>query len=134
MIYTNGKEFEIPSGYDVIAYSSGMILLKHNGKYGYMSYTGAWVVQPTLSYAEPFYEGLAVIGDGRGNYALIDTEGNFVIPYGVFSYISNASTGVIAAYIGEYLSTYPGANTQQNSNISPVSRGWHILYKMKANS
>ncbi len=134
MIYANGKEFEIPTGYDVIAYSSGMILLKRDGKYGYMSYTGAWIVQPTLSYAEPFYEGLAVIGDGKGNYALIDTKGNFVIPYGVFSYISNASTGVIAAYSGGYTTPYPNpnANTQQNNNNSPVSDGWHILYKMKA--
>lgn len=112
LIYANGDKFPTPVGYDVIAYSSGMILLEHNGKYGYMDYTGDWIVEPTLSYAEPFYEGLAVIGVGDEGelFAMINTDGEYVIPPGQFSYISNASSGVISAYGDD---------------------GWSILYKMK---
>lgn len=107
MIDKSGERFYIPLGYEVDAYSSGMILLHGEGGYGYMNYTGTWVVDPTLEAAEPFYEGLAVVKRG-GEVALIDTAGNTVIPFGQFEYISNASTGVIAAYDGE----------------------WHILWKM----
>ncbi|MCD7776527.1 MAG: WG repeat-containing protein [Firmicutes bacterium] len=112
LIYSDGTKFATPSGYEVVAYSSGMILLKSSsdGKYGYMDYTGAWVVQPTLSYAEPFYEGLAVVGEG-GERALIDTSGSYVIGMGEYSYISNASSGIIAVYGDE---------------------GWCVLYKMEA--
>ncbi len=97
LIYNNGDIFEVPAGYDIKSYSSGMILLEKNGKYGYMDYTGSWVVDPYLTYAEPFYEGLAVVGTDEGR-ALIDTEGNPVIPFGVYSHISHASTGVLTAY------------------------------------
>lgn len=110
LIYNNGDIFEVPEGYDIKSYSSGMILLEKNGKYGYMDYTGSWVVDPYLTYAEPFYEGLAVIGTNEGR-ALIDTEGNTVIPFGVYSHISHASTGVISAYGDEC--------------------GWVILHKMQ---
>lgn len=107
LIYDDGTVFPIPTGYDIISYSDGMILLEKGGKYGYMSYTGEWIVDPTLTYAEPFYEGTAVVGKGTSR-ALIDTKGNEIIPYGEFSYISNASSGLIAVY-GE--------------------DGWLVLYK-----
>lgn len=108
IINTRGQKFYIPIGYEVISYSSGMILLRGDSGCGYMDYTGKWVVDPTLDEAEPFYEGLAVVREG-GKCALIDTSGDVLIPYGQFEYISNASTGVIAAYGGD---------------------GWHILHKM----
>ena len=106
----NGKEFPIPEGYDIVSYSNGVILLTRDGKYGYMDYTGAWIAQPIYDYAEPFYEGLAVAGFGEGDRLMIDTEGNIVIPMGQYNYISNASSGVIAAW-------REGA-------------GWSILHKM----
>lgn len=108
VITTSGERFNIPLGYDIISYSSGVFLLSGENGYGYMDYTGTWIVDPDLDGGEPFYEGLAVIKK-NGKYALIDTAGNTVIPYGQFSHISNASSGVIAAYDGD----------------------WHILYKMK---
>lgn len=101
VINTDGERFYIPFGYDIEAYSSGMILLHGESGYGYMNYTGTWVVDPDLDSAEPFYEGLAVV-KRDGKTALIDTTGNTVIPFGQFSYISNASSGVIAAYNGEW--------------------------------
>ena len=98
----------------------------------------AWVVQAANAFVcrASVYEGLAVIGDsGRGNYALMDTEGNlFVIPiYSVFSYISKrASTGGIAAYIGEYLSTQFRRKHTTKQAISLPRITWlaHLVYKM----
>lgn len=107
LIYKDGSRFPVPVGYDIVAYSDGMILLSKDGKYGYMSYTGEWIVDPTLTYAEPFYEGLAVVGKGK-SFALIDTNGNEVLPFGQFSHITNASSGLIAVYGDD---------------------GWQVLYK-----
>lgn len=107
LIYDDGSRFPVPVGYDIISYSNGMILLSKDGKYGYMSYTGEWIVDPYLTYAEPFYEGLAVVGKGSSR-ALIDVNGKEIIPFGQFSHISNASSGLIAVYGDD---------------------GWKVLYK-----
>ena len=110
MMDKNGKEFPLPEGYDIVSYSDGVILLTRDGKYGYMDYTGAWIAQPIYDYAQPFYEGLAVVGFGEGDRLMIDTEGNIVIPMGAYGYISNASGGVVAAWRDGH--------------------GWDILHKM----
>ena len=110
LITSSGERFYIPSGYDVLAYSSGMILLSGNSGYGYMNWHGEFVVDPDFDYAAPFYEGLAVVGRG-GEVGLIDADGEFVIPLGRYSYISDVSCGVIAAYDAD---------------------GWHLLYKTAA--
>ena len=110
MMDKNGKEFPLPEGYDIVSYSDGVILLTRDGKYGYMDYTGAWIAQPIYDFAQPFYEGLAVVGFGEGDRLMIDTEGNIVIPMGAYDYISNASSGVIAAWRDGH--------------------GWDILHKM----
>lgn len=98
LLDTSGNEFPIPAGYDIQAYSDGVILLERDGKYGYMDYTGAWIAQPIYDYARPFSEGLAVVGFNDGVRLMIDTAGNIVIPAGVYSYISDVSSGVIAAW------------------------------------
>lgn len=98
LIDRNGERFEIPFGYELRAYSSGMLLLEKDGRFGYMDYTGAWIAQPIFTYAEPFYEGLAVVGKKDGSRAVISTDGHEVIPEGEFEYISHSSSGVIAAY------------------------------------
>ena len=110
MMDKNGKEFPLPEGYDIVSYSDGVILLTRDGKYGYMDYTGAWIAQPIYDFAQPFYEGLAVVGFGEGDRLMIDTEGNIVIPMGAYDYISNASSGVVAAWRDGH--------------------GWDILHKM----
>lgn len=98
LIDQNGQEFPIPEGYTIEAYSCGVILLSKDGRYGYMNADGAWIAQPIYEYAEPFSEGLAVCGFGTGTRLMIDTDGNIVIPTGAYSYISSASSGVIAAW------------------------------------
>ncbi len=110
LIDKTGAEFPVPQGYDIVAYSDGVILLKRDGKYGYMDYTGAWIAQPIYDFARPFMEGLAAVGFDSGECLMIDTAGEIVIPAGIYTHISDASSGVIAAY-------------------SPET-GWNVLYKM----
>ncbi|MBQ8510155.1 MAG: WG repeat-containing protein [Clostridia bacterium] len=97
IIRSDGTEFPIPSGYTVKAYSNGVMLLEKDGLYGFLDYTGKWIAQPIYTYAEPFNEGLAVIGDTNGKKGVIDTSGEFVIPQ-LFDEIGSASGGLITAY------------------------------------
>ncbi len=107
----SGNHFPLPVGYDLEAYSDGMILLSRNGLYGFMDYTGEWIAQPVYSDAEPFSEGLAVLRLPDGRCGMIDTAGNIVLPFG-YDYISSCSDGIIAAYSKD--------------------AGWEILRKMTA--
>lgn len=110
LIDRSGQEFPIPEGYDIEAYSDGVILLSKDGRYGYMNSEGAWIAQPIYDYAEPFSEGLAVCGFGTTTRLMIDTAGNIVIPCGIYSHISSVSSGVVAAW--------------------SKNDGWVILHKM----
>ncbi len=96
IIRTDGSEFETPEGYEVVAYSSGMILLEKDGLFGYMKHTGEWVLEPLYTYALPFSEGLAVVG-AEGKVGLIDTEGIFLVPM-IFDHIGSPSGGLITLY------------------------------------
>lgn len=98
LIDKTGKEFPVPDGYDIVSYSDGVILLTKDGKYGYMDYTGKWIAQPIYDHARPFFEGLAVAGFADGTRLMLDTKGNIVIPAGLYTHISDVSSGVIAAY------------------------------------
>ncbi len=97
LIYPNGTKFYIPAGYTLEAYSDGMLLLSRDGRYGYMDYTGKWVVEPDLLEAGAFVEGVAAVKNRGGNYGMIDTDGNAVIPF-KYDYVSNISSGLVAAY------------------------------------
>lgn len=96
LIYATGEKFTLAEGYDIISYSDGMILLEKNGKYGYMDYTGAWVVQPELDGAKPFVEGLAPASRG-GKWGVVDTAGNTVIPFN-YDNIQTTSSGMIVCH------------------------------------
>ncbi len=96
LIRRDDTEFPLPPDYKLVSYSNGMILLEKNGKRGFMDNLGKWIVQPVYDYAEPFCEGLAVIGNGE-KMGVVDTSGNFVIPM-IFDSIENVSGGIIAAY------------------------------------
>lgn len=97
LVRPNGELFTMPTGYRMISYSDGVILFEKDGKYGYMNYLGNWIRDPELLDAKPFIEGLAVCKNAEGNYGVIDTEGNAVIPF-YYSYISNISSGTLVAY------------------------------------
>ena len=96
LIYATGEKFTLAEGYDIISYSNGMILLEKNGKYGFMDYTGAWIVQPDLDGAKPFVEGLAPICRG-GKWGVVDTAGDVVIPLD-YDYVQTTSSGVIVCH------------------------------------
>ena len=97
LVRSDGSQFYIPAGYKLEAYSDGMLLLSRDGKYGYLDYTGKWVVQPDLLYGGPFVEGVAAVQNRAGNWGMIDTDGKAVIPF-KYSYVSNISSGLVAAY------------------------------------
>ena len=97
LIRMDGSRFEFPADYSLRAYSDGILLLEKDGRFGYMDYTGKWIVQPIYTYAHPFMQGLAVVGFADGMKAVIDTKGNLVLPFD-YSYISDCSSGIITAF------------------------------------
>lgn len=97
LVYPNGEEFPIPSGYTLKGYSDGILLLEKNGKYGYMNYQGKWIADPQYIYAGTFHGGVGVIQSESGQWAAVNTNGDFVLPFN-YDYISNRSDGLIATY------------------------------------
>lgn len=92
----NGKETPIPNGYSLKNYSEGVMLVEKDGRYGYMTATGEWILPALFEEARPHLQGLAV-AKSEGKYGMVDTEGNAVLPF-VFDYVSNVSSGVIITY------------------------------------
>lgn len=99
LIRTDGTEFPIPTDYTLVSYSNGILLLEKNGYYGYMDYTGKWITDPIYTYAKPFFEGLAAVGN-QGSIGVIDTDGNIVVDM-LFDHVSNASGGLISVFDDE---------------------------------
>lgn len=97
LVDKNGKKFSIPAGYELIAYSDGVLLLEKDGYYGYYSNEGKWIAQPIFTYARPFAQGLGVIGFSGSKKGVVDTQGNLIIPF-KYDYISQVSSGIIALY------------------------------------
>ncbi|MBR6708106.1 MAG: WG repeat-containing protein, partial [Clostridia bacterium] len=97
LIDKNDKRFEIPAGYTLAGYADGVLLLEREGRYGYYHTDGYWIAQPIYTYAQPFMEGVGVIGFASGKVGAVDTRGNIHIPF-TYDYISAPSTGVIAAF------------------------------------
>ena len=97
LIRTDGSEYDLPAGYELKAYSDGMILLEKDGLYGFLDYTGEWIAQPIYTSATPFVCGLATLRTEDGRVGMIDTEGNIVLQF-TYDYISQVSDGLIAAY------------------------------------
>lgn len=105
-----GDEMILPSDYTLYSYSDGMMLMQKDGRSGYMNSRGAWVTEPTYTYARPFFEGLAVVGNADGNVGVIDKNGEYVIAP-VFDKITDCSGGVMALFDDEY--------------------GWYVIKKCK---
>lgn len=96
LVYPNGEKYNIPVGYRLVSYSDGILLLEKDGRYGYLTNTGVWILQPEATDAKPFLEGVAVVQQD-GLYGVINTAGDYVIPR-KYDYISNISSGTLAAY------------------------------------
>ncbi len=96
-----GDEFYLPQDYTLYSYSNGMMLMQKGEKYGYMNSRGRWIAEPEYTYARPFFEGLAVVGNKDGKKGMIDKNGNFVIEP-IFDKISDCSGGIIALYSAEH--------------------------------
>ena len=119
LVDTDGKIFNIPGGYNIVACSDGVILLEKKGKYGFLeSATGRWIAEPQYTYAQPFCEGLAVIGYSDGKRCMIDTEGNIVLPM-IYDHISQCSNGTVVAFAeGHGWSIYNKMSTEKYSEPS----------------
>lgn len=105
-----GDEVRTPADYSIYSYSNGRILLTKDGRYGYMTPNGRWICEPDFTFARPFFEGLAVVGDADGKKGIIDRDGNFVVPQ-VFDEITDCSGGLICAY--------------------DAGTGWHVIQKLE---
>ncbi len=114
LVDTNGEIFNIPGGYTIVGYSDGVVLLEKNGKYGFLERsTGQWIAEPQYTYAQPFCEGLAVIGYKDGKRCMIDTEGNIVLPM-IYDHISQCSNGTVVAFAeGHGWSIYNKMSTEK---------------------
>lgn len=97
LLHPDGTKITVPQDYKLTGYSDGVMLLEKNGYYGFLDYTGRWIAQPIYTYAQPFIEGLAVVGFKGGKRCMIDSKGNIVLPF-AYDYISNVSSGVIVAH------------------------------------
>lgn len=96
LVDKRGREFDMPEGYTAVCYSDQRIMVKRNNRYGFYAVKGAWVADAVYTYATPFYEGLAVVGDASGK-GVIDLDGNFVIPQS-YTTITVCSGGIFVCW------------------------------------
>ncbi|MDD6094364.1 MAG: WG repeat-containing protein, partial [Clostridia bacterium] len=96
LVRPDGKEFTVPSGYKLKAYSNGILLLEKDGKYSYYKSNGTWLREMEFTDAETFLEGIAVCAL-NGKYGVINNSGNVVVPF-EYDYISTVSSGTVTAY------------------------------------
>lgn len=110
LINKHGVEYKLPTGFSLVAYSDGVMLLKQSYTdsdgntttlYGYMTSSGRWISTPDYRQAKPFYEGLAVVGGAEGKMGMIDLNGELVIPM-VFDTVTDCEDGVICAFEQKY--------------------------------
>lgn len=97
VLRADGRELLLPSGFKVLAYSDGAVMLSGADGCGFLGADGRWISPPDYAEVRPFKEGLAVVRNGEGLYGMIDLDGNAVIPC-LFDSISDCSDGVILAY------------------------------------
>ena len=76
-------EFPDLEGVDWYSFNEGVAPRRDpaTGLCGYVDQTGAWAVQPQWNYASGFSGGYAVIGDDQDREAIMDRQGNLVLPY-----------------------------------------------------
>lgn len=66
--------------------TEGLIPVSIDEEYGYMNSDGEIVIEPEFDYASQFIDGIAFVAktkkNGEPKYAIIDTNGDFVVEYG----------------------------------------------------
>ncbi len=97
LIDSAGYQVNPPAGFRFVSCTEGIMLVEKDGRYGYYDIKNeAWLTNPIYTYAEPFYEGMAVVGED-GKFGTIDKEGKEVLPI-KFDYVSTMSTGMISTF------------------------------------
>lgn len=98
IVDSDGNELYLPPSSSVKAYSQGRVLITINGKYGFYATKNAWVAECEYTYATPYSEGLAVLGREDGSKCVIDLDGAVVIPFGIYTEISQCVNGTMVCY------------------------------------
>ena len=93
----SGREMSLPTDYTVRAYSDGVAVLEKNGKYGYYSHKGYWIVDPIYESAAAFSGGVGVLVDQNGKYLAVNLEGRVIID-AIFDALSAPSAGNLLGY------------------------------------
>ena len=97
LVSYRGNEYTLPAGTKLISYSNQRMLLEKDGKFGFYAIKNDWTAEIKYTYATPFCEGLAVVGDVDGKKGVIDLDGNTVVPF-EYDHITECSDGVFLAY------------------------------------
>lgn len=97
LVNSRGVEFSLPAGTKLISYSNQRLLLEKDGKFGFYALKNDWTAEMKYTYATPFCEGLAVVGEQNGKKGVIDVNGNVVVPF-EYDRITECCDGVFTAY------------------------------------
>ena len=99
-IYITGEEITFDKPYEIVSYTDGIFLVKHDDLYEYVTPNGKSINGNTYSFARPFCEGIAVVQGENGKLGAINTRGKLVIPF-EYDEICDMSGGVMTAYSNE---------------------------------
>ena len=97
LVNYKGVELAPPTGTKLISYSNQRMLVEKDGKYGFYALKNDWTAEIKYTYATPFCEGLAVVGDADGKKGVIDLDGRVVVPF-EYDRITECCDGVFLAY------------------------------------
>lgn len=97
LVDPTGKEFKIPTGYELISYSDGVALLKKGDNYRYYTSSGGWLIDRNYTDGRPCVEGVMICKNSEGMYGAIAVTGKTVIPFR-YDYLSDVSSGLVAGY------------------------------------
>lgn len=78
-----------------LEFNEDKAVINKNQKRGYINTKGEIIIEPKFDDADPFSEGVAVVWNENGQFGLIDTEGNLIIPFGKYEEINDCSDGLV---------------------------------------
>ncbi|MBE7031118.1 MAG: hypothetical protein E7409_06810 [Ruminococcaceae bacterium] len=121
---------QIPAGYEGVRVSEGLVCICAVDswpleEYGYCDLNGNMVIQPQFSKGDDFQDGVAIVFNGKPACAVIDRNGNFVVPFGIYDNImrsgdrerlfcylqrANPETGALTTHMYYYSTTLMGTD------------------------